>query len=276
MQGTVVTVTSMKGGVGKTEVSLNTAVALKKKTAKRVIVVDFDIPYGGVSQALAVHKNVSITDWIRTNRNISYKSAESLVNQHESGIDFIPAIASVNDLEKFTPQVVNRIIDTLKGMYDYVVIDSGVDFGDITKTALLSSDKIVIVTTPSNVSVWNNHQYKEDLVALGVNPQNMLLFINQIQKNREEEKIVEKIIRTYSAVGVSLDTVSTAYYEDRIRKLRNKRDFIYLKRRNSSFSHAIDMLTERIGVFMGLEEVTNAMSNNEYSFFARIKKAIVR
>ena len=268
MRAKVITVSSMKGGVGKTEVSLNLAVAIRKKTGKRIIVVDFDIPYGGVSQALTVDKQVSLTDWIKTNRTITEESAKSLVLHHETGIDYIPSIASTSDLKNFTAEHAKRIIRQLSEFYDYVLIDSGVDLGPVTKVALLSADKVVIITSPSNVSVWNNHQYKEDLVTLGLNPQKLILFINQVHKKRAADITVEQVVNAYQTSGVQVETVSIAYYDDVIRQLRNRRDFVYIKKSKNSFSIAINDLLDKIGVVQTMQYEMEY----RYGFFAKLKK----
>lgn len=245
MRSKIICVSSMKGGVGKTEVSLNLAMGIKKRTGKRVIVIDFDIPYGGVAQALALDKSTSITDWILTNRTISEKGMESIIVHHDSGLDIIPAIASSFDLERFTGDVAKRILHQLADFYDYIIIDSGVDLSEITKTALLEAHHIIIVTSSQTVSVWNNHQYKEDLLMLGIHPQKMLLFINQADKKKLGD--LQKIIEAYETHGTPVNTVSIAYYDDAVRDTRNKRSFIYLKKKHT-FTKAIDDLMQKLGV----------------------------
>lgn len=244
----ILCVSSMKGGVGKTEVSLNLAYAIRKKTGKRVVVIDLDIPYGGVAQAFAVDKSVSLSDWVRTKRKISEEAMKSIVMQHESGIDFLPAIASAYDVSQITKEDIKRILHQISEFYDYIVIDTGVDFGDITKTALLEADKIVIVTTPSNVSVWNNHAYKEDLLRLGVSAEKLLLFINKVPKKKKMDIEVEQVIQVYKDSGVSVETVSFAYEDDQIRELRNKRGFIYQKNGRNKFSKAINDVVDKLGI----------------------------
>lgn len=246
MVGKIITTTSMKGGVGKTETSLNLAAALRKTTGKRTIIVDFDIPYGGVAQALALHKESSISDWIRTNRLIGEEAIRTLVIQHSSGIDVLPAIASVSDLEKFNADVAQRILSQLAKCYDFVVVDSGVDLSPITRVALTSSDHVVMITTPHNVSIWNNHQYKEDLIKLGVHPDRIILFLNKVERNSEID--VKEVIRVFTGSGVAINTVVTANQEPQIQSIRNYREFVYLKKPNSTFSVAIQSILEKLGI----------------------------
>lgn len=236
----------MKGGVGKTEVSVNLAAAIKQKTGKQVVLLDFDIPYGGVSQAFGIDKMVSLSDWIRTRRQLNQDQVKNLVITKQ-GIDIIPTISSAYDLEQFTSKDANRIIEQLKLFYDYIIIDSGVDLSDTTKTALLKANDIIIVTTISNVSSWNNHQYKEDLIMLGVSPEKLHLFVNMVpQKDRDID--IEKVIDVYQNYGSRINHVFVAEEDDFIRKQRNKGELVYGVKRNCSFNQAIDALIRKLGI----------------------------
>ena len=271
--GKLIAVSSMKGGVGKTEVSLNLAVALKQNTSKRVVVVDFDIPYGGVSQALKMNKSVSLTDWISINRDITEVAANSIVCSHESGIDFIPAIASSNDQKQLTTKKITSILTLLRTFYDIVIIDTGVDLSRITKAVLSQSDQVVIVTSASTVSVWNNHQYKEDLIGIGVDPQRMSLFINQVPRKHSEIN-VDKIIQVYENKGVPVRTATVAYYDEQIRKLRNKGTFIYSKKSSSDFHESINELMESIGLYANINLLSSG--SGVFGFMNAIKKVFAR
>jgi MinD-like ATPase involved in chromosome partitioning or flagellar assembly len=240
----IITVSSMKGGVGKTEAALNLAMAIKK-TGRSVVLIDLDIPYGGVAQALGETKEISVTDWIRTNRDISVKALKSLVAIHaESGLNYIPAIASATDIAKLDGNVINRLVSNLDNIYDYIIIDSGVDFSPPTIEALRMSDKIVIITTPNHVSAQNNYRYKEDLVELGVSRDKLLLFINMIREKKADD-VVDRIVETFSETGVPVETVAAVYWEDGISRTRECHGFATP---GSSFARGIEQVLKRVGV----------------------------
>ncbi|WP_240377256.1 AAA family ATPase [Bacillus piscicola] len=270
----IITVTSMKGGVGKTEVSLNVAAAVKQQTGKRVVVVDFDIPYGGVAQAMSFSKERSLTDWMDIDPDVllTPRQAESLVIQDEkTGIDFIPAIANTMDAKRFDGAAAKRILEQLLVFYDYVIVDSGVDLSSCTKTALVSSDKIILVTSMQNGSVYNNHQYKEDLIAHGVQPTNILLFINQVPK-KDAGSQAERIEELYWSNGSSVTTASYAYFDPEISVCRNKRQFMYLTHKNSNFSQAIGDVVKKLGIL----SIEDEWFQEKTGFFTQLKKVFVR
>lgn len=244
----IITVSSMKGGVGKTETALNLAIAIKK-TGRSVVLIDLDIPYGGVAQALGQSKEISVTDWIKTNRNISVKALKSLVAIHEeSGLNYIPAVANASDTNRLDGEVVKRIITNLNNLYDFIIIDSGVDYSEPTKEAIKISDKIIIVTTPNHVSAQNNYRYKEDLVALGVSREKLLLFINMIPDRKTVSDVVETIVDTFSETGASVETVAAVYYDDQVARSREGHGFIYAAKSSSSFKKGIDQILKKLGV----------------------------
>ena len=57
------------------------------------------------------------------------------------------------------------------------------------------------MTTASHVSAQNNYRYKEDLIALGVNREKLLLFINMIPDRKTAGEVVENIVSTFSETG---------------------------------------------------------------------------
>ena len=243
----IITVSSMKGGVGKTETELNLAIDIKK-TGRSVVLIDLDIPYGGVAQALGQSKEISVTDWIKTNRDISVKALKSLVAVHEeSGLFYIPAIANKSDLNRLNGQVVQRIIAHLNNIYDIIVIDSGVDLSELTREALTIADKIILVTTANHVSAQNNYRYKEDLVSLGVNQDKLLLFINMVPDRKTAGDVVEKIVSTFGETGVPIQTVAAVYYDDKVAQAREQHGFAY-NDSMTSFKKGIDQTLKKLGL----------------------------
>ena len=237
----------MKGGVGKTETALNLAIAIKK-TGRSVVLIDLDIPYGGVAQALGKTKEISVTDWIKTNRDISVKALKSLVAVHEeSGLHYIPAIASTSDLKGFDGSVVKRIISYLNSVYDIIIIDSGVDLSEPTREAIKISDRIIIVTTASHVSAQNNYRYKEDLIALGVNREKLLLFINMIPDKKTAGEVVETIVSTFGETGAPIQTVAAVYFDAKVAQARESHGFVY-NIHSTSFKKGIDQVLKKIGL----------------------------
>lgn len=242
----ILIISSMKGGVGKTETALNLAIAAKK-TGRSVILLDLDIPYGGVAQALGQTKEISVTDWIKTNRSISPKALKSLVAvNEENGLHYIPAIASTSDLDRLDGQVVQRIINSLNSLYDIIIIDSGVDLSEPTKAALQISDKIIIVTTANHVSAQNNYRYKEDLVSLGIDRDKLLLFINMIPEQKAAGQIVKNIVTTFGETGSSTQTVAEVHYDEKVAQIREAHGFAY--NNCPSFRSGIDQVLQKLGL----------------------------
>lgn len=132
-------------------------------------------------------------------------------------------------------------------MYDIIIIDSGVDLSEPTKEAIKISDRIIIVTTASHVSAQNNYRYKEDLIALGVNREKLLLFINMIPDRKTAGEVVENIVSTFSETGVSIQTVAAVYYDDKVAQAREEHGFCY-NSNTTSFKKGIDQVLKKIGL----------------------------
>ncbi|MCM3716572.1 MinD/ParA family protein [Alkalihalobacillus oceani] len=248
--GQQITISSMKGGVGKTEVAINLAAAIRKVTGKRVVLVDFDIPYGGIAPALGMEKSVTLSDWIRTRRALNEVQMESLVIRHEkSGIDIVPAIADADDLQNFDENDAYRILEQLSSVYDYVIVDTGVDLSTITKTAIQLSNYVLIVSTTQHVSVWNNHQYKEDLLKMGITHDKIGLILNQVPNQKKTNvDLVETILNVYQNNGKSIRNTSYIRFDEKVRKTRDKKSFMYLDYPKHDFSEAVTELMKNMGI----------------------------
>ncbi|MBP1920798.1 AAA family ATPase [Youngiibacter multivorans] len=153
--GQVMTVFSTKGGVGKTFVSINLAVALAKNTGKRVVLVDLDLDFGNAALALNILPKFTLTDIVDDIRNIDADLIESYLIPHDSGIKVLPANAQPQMSEFINAEHIDIILRTLQSAFDYVVVDMPARFHDPVNPALAIADKLLIVTTPEVSTVRN-------------------------------------------------------------------------------------------------------------------------
>ena len=89
--GAIIAVTSPKGGVGKTTVATNLAVALARETGMRVVLVDLDLQFGDVSSALGMPNRHSIVDALSKAAARDSFVLSTFLGQHESGVAVLAA-----------------------------------------------------------------------------------------------------------------------------------------------------------------------------------------
>ena len=145
----VLTIANLKGGVGKTVTTINTAYVLATEYGKKVLLVDND-QQGNCSQFFGVYgyDKPSMTDVMK--RRVT---AEEVIQRTEyEGLDIIPANLSLAEAEKavlmdsVTPQQVRlkEILRQVKEDYDYVLIDNAPSLGMCVINSLATSDYLII------------------------------------------------------------------------------------------------------------------------------------
>lgn len=180
IESKVLSVFSTKGGVGKTSVAVNTAIALHKKTKQKVAVIDLDLQFGDALLMLNKEPVNSIVDFI--DRCDDYTVENLKLYMHDlGGVFILDSPISPEYAEYVTQENVVQIIELLKQEFKYIIIDNSNNFDEITLTALDHSDVILLISTMDIVSVKNvkigikvmdSLGYPEDKVKLIINKSN--------------------------------------------------------------------------------------------------------
>lgn len=145
-RGHVTTVFSTKGGVGKSLIATNLAVALANDGAE-VCLVDLDVNNGDVAIMLQLSPTRNINDIVMFNGTIDDGSVQAIVTQHSNRLAVIAAPVSLDSPDKASPEEIGKLLDTLQSMYDHIVIDTSGVFDDAALAALDHSDSIFLVGT---------------------------------------------------------------------------------------------------------------------------------
>jgi len=156
MSAKVISIFSTKGGVGKTFISVNLAVALAQQ-GKKVIFLDLDLQAAQDASRMldttaqySIYDISAIVDKIKEIGNL--KSYITFVQK--SGIDFLPAINKPKEATHITIERIDTVINMLSKEYDFVVIDGGKSFTDSLIAAFNLSNLILFVVTPDVLSVY--------------------------------------------------------------------------------------------------------------------------
>ena len=150
----VVTITSGKGGVGKSNTAVNMAVWLRKM-GKKVIIFDADIGLANVEVMLGAIPKYNLTDLIYKGRNI-----KEIVTWGPMDIGFISGgsgIASLNNLSKNQLSFLVHSLEELNEMADVIIVDTGAGISDYVLEFVLASPEILLVTTPDPSSLTDSY-----------------------------------------------------------------------------------------------------------------------
>jgi len=176
--GSVVTVFGPKGGVGKTTLATNLAVALRQFAQSTVALVDLDVRFGDVAALLGLPVERSIVDLAQNGYDIGIDQVRQCMVRHASGVDVLPAPHWRGEWYSLTPDHVGGILHVLPRAYDFVVVDTPAGFNDFVSRALEAATIAFLITTPDVTGLkealvvmemlraWS---YPEEKVALVIN-----------------------------------------------------------------------------------------------------------
>jgi Flp pilus assembly CpaE family ATPase len=153
--GKVVTVFAAKGGCGKTTLATNLGVVLSRRDGHRVCVVDLDLAFGDVGMAVRLAPVRTMVDALTMAGHLDTTGAASLLTSYRPGLDMLLAPVAPGDAEKVPPSLVGELLSVLRGMFDYVVVDTPPQLSEHVLTALDASAHHVLLATPDMLALKN-------------------------------------------------------------------------------------------------------------------------
>ena len=152
-QGTIITVFGAKGGIGKTTISSNLAVALAMEAHQTVALVDMDTRFGDVAITMDIPVERSIADLARNLDNVDRTTLKEYLVQHESGVRILPAPTRPSDWRNLSASHIRDVVDILAQTHDFVILDTPGTFNEIVAAAIEVGTMILLVTTLDMASI---------------------------------------------------------------------------------------------------------------------------
>lgn len=194
--GRVVTVFAAKGGCGKTTLAINLAMALARDTGNRVCIVDLDLAFGDVAISVQLDPARTMVDALPMAGHLDTAGAASLLTRYARRLEMLLAPVTPGDAERVPPALVAELLGVLRGMFDYVVVDTPAQFSEHVLTAMDASAHLVLLTTP-DVPSLKNLRVTLDMLDLLSYPRE----IRSVVVNRADSKVglsledVERVVR---------------------------------------------------------------------------------
>ncbi len=181
-QGKVVTVYSPKGGTGCTTIAVNLALTLHNEDT-RATLVDGNLQFGDVAVFLNEHGKNTIVDVATRVKELDPEIVEEVMIKHEpTGVHVLAAPSRPEYAEKVNSDQFSQLLDYLRQMYAYVVVDTASLLTDITLSAIDKSDVIVLVTTQDIPSIKNVRLFLDLLETFGIERERIVFTLNRFDK----------------------------------------------------------------------------------------------
>ncbi|MGE4497394.1 MAG: MinD/ParA family protein [Deferribacterales bacterium] len=151
-----ISVSSGKGGVGKTNFVVNLAYWLAKM-GKKVLVFDADLGLANVDILLNLTVTASIRKYMQGEAEI-----ENVIKKDIYGFDVIPASSGFSDLTNLSESEFEKIVEIfvgLDGAYDYILFDTGAGISEtVTKFAAIA-DTVIVITQPEPTAITDAYAF---------------------------------------------------------------------------------------------------------------------
>jgi flagellar biosynthesis protein FlhG len=185
----VVTVTSGKGGVGKSNFSLNFALSLQR-LGKKVLVFDADIGMANIDVLMGISSTYNLYHLLKQEKTIW-----EIVQEGPEGLNFIAGGSGFRDLMDLSEEQLDRFeveISKLHGKYDVILFDTGAGLSKETVMFITAAQETIVVTTPEPTSITDAYALIKMVKAMDVNV-HFKLIVNRAVDPREGKQTADKI-----------------------------------------------------------------------------------
>lgn len=189
----VITVTSGKGGVGKTSLSVNLAIQLGR-LGKRVVVFDADFGLANIEIMLGIRPKYNLADLMYRG-----KSIEDIITYGPENIGFISGGSGINEQANLTrDQVFSMIhrLEELDRIADVIIVDTGAGISDTVLEFVAASEEVLLVATPEPTSITDAYALLKTLnKKASYRPEKTVvkMVANQVRGEREAAELFEKL-----------------------------------------------------------------------------------
>lgn len=251
MAGKIITISSVKGGVGKTTMTLNLA-GIYCELNKRVLIIDLDLYSGGIAASLNVKNKKDIYTMIDSMANNRFTELKKYVTTYNKNIDVLACPKDPRMGAKVSGRYIPVIFDLAKKEYDVVLVDTYHILDEINLTALDYSYMTLFIITNHIVDLKN----MKSLISIfkDTDKKNYLILLNN---SRDIGKDYLSLYDIRTIIKNNIDyTLSKNYYIKNIDKytisgeiltLNNSINLFHSKDINNMKKMALDLIDDSHG-----------------------------
>lgn len=208
-RGKIITIYSPKGGVGCTTIAVNLALTLNNDDT-RAVLVDGNLQFGDVAVFVNEQGKNTIADLTPRVEELDPDIVEEVMVKHAgTGLHILAAPNRPEYAEKVSSSQFSKVLDYLRNLYSYVVVDTSAYLTDATLAAIDASDLIILVSTQDIPSIKNCRLFLDLLQTMGIEREKILFVMNRFDKriNITPDRVAENLKQPVASV-IPLDEQS--------------------------------------------------------------------
>ena len=188
----VITITSGKGGVGKTSIAINLAMQIAAR-GKKVIIIDADMGLANVEVMLGIRPRYDLGDLMYGDMKL-----KDIITEGPMGIGFISGGSGIHELNNLSREQIENMTDRLfelDEISDYIIVDTGAGISETIMQFVKVSSQVLVVTTPEPTSITDAYAV---LKALNrelpqLDGTSVKMISNRVGGHREGEVLYNKL-----------------------------------------------------------------------------------
>lgn len=192
-QPQIIALFSTKGGVGKSSLCTNLAVALAKQTGEKVGLVDLDLQFGDVAVMMNIYPKRTLAELMQEQGELDAELLENYLYER-NGVKVLAAPNKPELAELVTAEGIEKVLKVFTKNHDYILVDTPPVFSDTTLVALDMADRILLVASLELPTVKNIKRGVDVLKSLGLLPKARLILNRATGSWGIEPEDVEKVL----------------------------------------------------------------------------------
>lgn len=272
----VITVTSGKGGVGKSNISVNLAIQMSR-IGKRVVVLDADFGLANIEVMLGIRPKYSLADMMFRGRSI-----QEVISDGPENIGFISGGSGLREMTNLNREQVLSLVNMmyeLDHIADVVLIDTGAGISDTVMELVASSEEVLLIATPEPTSITDAYALLKTLHRHGgfdSSRTSIKVVGNRIQSYDEGKDLFNKLGAVVDKfLEIDMEYLGAIPYDEKLSRAVMKQQPVSLVYPNAPAARAI------LELAMVLEDEKQEISqmdvrNGIAGLFSRIFKSSVK
>lgn len=251
----VITVTSGKGGVGKSSISVNLAIQLSRM-GKRVVIFDADFGLANIEIMLGLHPKFNLADMMYRG-----KSLNDIIMYGPENVGLISGGSGIQELANLSRDQVITLIQKLNELDEYadvIIVDTGAGISDTVLEFVAASEEVLLVATPEPTSITDAYALLKTLnKKASYRPEKTVvkMIANQVHGNRDAKELFEKLGLVVSKfLDIEVEYLGSVPYDHNMQKAIMKQSPISILDPLSNTARALNKIANQLEQNMEQEE----------------------
>lgn len=241
-QTKIIAIVSGKGGVGKSNFSLNFALSLEQ-LQKRVLLFDMDIGMGNIDVLMGKTSSYTIVDFFERDIPLS-----RVILNFTNNVDYISGGTGLSKVMEFSEDAFDKFALQLEGIlldYDYIIFDMGAGMGEADLQFILSVDDVFVITLPEPPAIMDAYAVMKHLHLLDAHlPQ--YLIVNRTQSTREGNDTAQRLSRvSKSFLGKDIIPLGMVPDDRFVKRAVSEQKPLLIYNNRSPAARAITQITQK-------------------------------